>query len=288
MKVFIGLLLATIVYTVALILTNIFVPYSQGFRDLGATSDPASLLFILASSAWICFTIYYLIRHSYFGGKKLFLSILGVMFFVLAFMTQIETLLFINAFPILTRLDVVLIMLSMGLSPIFAATTLLTKYFKKDISANAVEEKIVLNIKSIILRVGAIGIIYMCVYFLFGYFVAWQFEALRIFYSGSAEKLGFWQQVLSNSPGMILFQVFRGLLFGIFIIPLKLMITKNKCVFLTSVCLVYLCTAVVLIIPNVLFPDDMVRIAHLIEMTGSMLLFGIIAGNIMWGKGASS
>jgi hypothetical protein len=45
----------------------------------------------------------------------------------------------------------------------------------------------------------------------------------------------------------------------------------------------YLCTAFQLIIPNKLFPD-IVRIAHLIEMTGSMLLFGIIVGNILWGK----
>jgi len=64
------------------------------------------------------------------------------------------------------------------------------------------------------------------------------------------------------------------------IIPIRRMI-KNKPAFLISVCLIYLCTAVVLIIPNVLFPD-MVRIAHLIEMSGSMLLFGIIAGNILW------
>ena len=43
----------------------------------------------------------------------------------------------------------------------------------------------------------------------------------------------------------------------------------------------YLTTAVLLIIPNALFPD-MVRIGHLIEMTSSMLMFGIIAGNILW------
>jgi hypothetical protein len=38
-----------------------------------------------------------------------------------------------------------------------------------------------------------------------------------------------------------------------------------------------------LIIPNVLFPD-IVRIGHLIEMTSSMFLFGVITGNILWVK----
>jgi hypothetical protein len=61
------------------------------------------------------------------------------------------------------------------------------------------------------------------------------------------------------------------------------MVNKNKGVFITSVCLVYLCTAVMLIIPNALFPD-IVRIGHLIEMTSSMFLFGLITGNILWAK----
>jgi len=120
---------------------------------------------------------------------------------------------------------------------------------------------------------------------LFGYFVAWQFEELRLFYSGSAEKISFWGQIANNiktSPIIFPFQILRGILFGIAIIPIRRMIHK-KSVFIISVCLIYLCTAIVLIIPNALFPD-MVRIAHLIEMSSSMLLFGIIVGNILWNK----
>ena len=282
MKYFIGLSLAAIIYTLMFILAGVLIPFSQGFRELGASENPLTLLFMLLNSAWVCFTIYFLMDHSCFSAKKQFISILGVMFFVLAFMTQIETLLFIDAFPILTRLDVVFLMLSMGLLPIFAVTTFLARYFKKEQLAAAVAEKMAVNIKSIFVRLGLIGVIYLCVYMVFGYFVAWQFEDLRLFYSGSTEKLGFLQQVFSNSPGMMLFQVLRGILFGAFLIPLRLMITKSKTIFLISVCLVYLCTALMLIVPNVLFPD-MVRIAHLIEMTSSMFLFGIIAGNIMWG-----
>ena len=279
MKIIKGLLLATIVYTITLVLTNFFMPYSQGFKELEASDNPVSLLFTLFSSAWICFSMYFVIRHSGFYGKKLFLTLLGTMFFVLPFMTQIETLFFINAFPALTKFDVILLMFAMGLFPLSAAAILLVNYFQNDGTAS---EKIKLNFKGVIWRLGAVGIIYLCVYMIFGYFVAWQFEELRIFYSGSSEKLSFFQQVFSNSPGMILFQILRGVLFGIAVIPLLLMINKAKKTFIISVCLVYLCTAVVLLIPNVLFPD-IVRFAHLIEMAGSMLLFGIITGNVMWG-----
>jgi len=117
----------------------------------------------------------------------------------------------------------------------------------------------------------------------FGYFVAWQFSELRVFYSGSTEKLGFWGKLLDNfrtNPVIYPFQIIRGILFGLFIVPLALIIDK-KITFVISVCLVYLCTAIMLIIPNVLFPDT-VRLAHLLEMTSSMLLFGTIAGNILW------
>jgi hypothetical protein len=193
-------------------------------------------------------------------------------------MTQIETLFFGNAFPVLTKPDIVLLMLS-GLFPLLGTIPLLIKFFQ---NKDGVFEKRVINVKVIIVKLGIIGIIYLCVYMVFGYFVAWQFEELRVFYSGSAEKLSFFGQLANNmkaSPVIYPFQILRGILFGCFVIPLIKMITKKKFVFITSVCLVYLCTAVMLLIPNVLFPDA-VRIGHLIEMSSSMLLFGIIVGII--------
>ena len=149
---------------------------------------------------------------------------------------------------------------------------------------NVLYEEDKICIKDILIKLGIIGIIYLCVYMLFGYFVAWQFEELRLFYSGSTEKLSFWGQMGNNmrtNPIIIPFQIIRGILFGAAIIPIKNIVNKNKTIFTISVCLIYLCTAIVLIIPNALFPDK-VRIAHLIEMCSSMLLFGIIVGNIMW------
>ena len=282
-KTIFKLLLSAFVYTIVFVLASAILPYSDGFRELGASGNPMDLLFMLVNSAWVCFTLYFIIRHTNYKKKQLFFSLLGMMFFVVYFMTQIETLLFANAFSGITKNDILFIMLT-GLFPLSVTILLLLRFFKNKgaVTANeaAVKDIIDLSIKSTFLKLGLIGVIYLCVYMVFGYFIAWQYEELRIFYSGSAEKLHFWQQVFSNSPGMMLFQVLRGLLFGAFIIPLRLMITKSKTVFVTSVCLVYLCTALLLIVPNALFPD-MVRIAHLIEMTGSMLLFGMIVGNIM-------
>jgi len=278
-KTIFKLLLAAILYLILFIVSTALLPFSQGFKELGSSGNPMALLFLFISGAWTCFTIFFVIKHTDYSGKNLFLNLLFVLFFVQYFMTQIETLFFGHAFTVLTKLDIILLMLA-GLFPLLVATALLVKFFQ---NKNAVYEKEKINIKDIIIKLGIIGIIYLCVYMIFGYFVAWQFEELRIFYSGSGEKLSFWGQLANNiktNPIIIPFQILRGILFGIAIIPIKNMVSKNKMIFIISVCLIYLCTAVVLIIPNVLFPD-MVRIAHLIEMSTSMLLFGIIVGNIL-------
>jgi hypothetical protein len=206
-----------------------------------------------------------------------------IIFFVVSFLTQIETLYFGAVFPILTQLDILWITLA-GLFPLPATVPLAIIFFKNKDQV-AVAERKEIPVKSILIKLGMIGVLYVCVYMTFGYFVAWQFEELRVFYSGSPEKLSFGGQLLNNlkiNPAIYPFQLLRGILFGACVLPLLDML-RTKAVFITSVCLVYLCTAVVLLIPNVLFPD-MVRYGHLLEMTSSMLLFGIIAGSILWKK----
>jgi len=275
-KTFLKLVLSTIVYTVVFTIANAVMPFSRGFKELSASGNPMSLFFLLGIDVLVCFTIYFIIRHSKYNGKKLFLNIVFVMFFVQLFMAQIETLLFGHAFPVLTKMDVVMIMLA-GLLPLFATVPLMVKFFQ---NKEAVIEKLEINVKSLLIKLGIIGIIYMCVYMIFGYFMAWQFQELRIFYSGSAEKLSFLKQVFSNEPIIFPFQILRGMLFAIFVMPLKNMIRTKKA-FITSICLVYTYLGYIFILPNVLFPD-MVRVGHLLEMTSSMLFFGIIVGNILF------
>jgi hypothetical protein len=279
-KTFFKILLSTVLFLVLLIVANALLPYSQEFKELGSSGDPTAILFLFICCSWTCFAVFFVIKYTNYSGKILFFNLLFVFFFVQYFMTQIETLFFGNAFTILSKLDIILLMLA-GLLPLSGAIVLLIKYFQ---NKNAVYVRDKINIKDISIKLGIIGVIYLCVYMIFGYFVAWQFEELRLFYTGSTIKLSFWGQMANNiktNPIIIPFQILRGILFGIAIIPVKNMIIKNKMVFIISVCLIYLCTAIGLITPNVLFPDK-VRIAHLIEMSSSMLLFGIIVGNILW------
>ncbi len=275
MKKILKIMLTTFVYSLLFIISNAIMPYSEQFKQLNSQADPSAAPFMFVNSLFVCLTIYYIVKNSKLQGLKLVANVSGVMFFIQTFMTQIETMFFGHAFA-LTKTDMFLI-IAAGILPIVLTTMLTVKLFKAKSAQTYVKTEI--DIKDLATKIAILSVVYLCVYFFFGYFVAWQFEQLRIFYTGSAEKLGFIAQLINNiktNPVIFPFQIFRGVLFTLGIVPLYLTIEDKK-KFIVSVCLVYLCTAIVLVVPNVLFPDA-VRIGHLCEMTSSMLLFGLIVG----------
>jgi len=280
-KSFLKILLSVIVCTFVYVLANAVMPFSQGLKELGASSDPMGMFYLVFVAAFVCLTMYYIIKQAQFGGMKLFIRMVFSMFFVQIFMAQIETLFFGYAFPVLTNLDVKLIMIA-GLIPLLATTPILLKFFQ---NKNSVVEKQKIDVEIMLKKLGIIGVIYVFVYFIFGYFAAWQFEELRVFYSGSPVKLGFFAHLADmakTNPIIYPFQFLRGILFGFFVIPL-MVVFKTKKTFITGICLIYLYLGVIFIMPNIMFPN-MVRLGHFIELTTSMLLFGIIVGNILWRK----
>jgi hypothetical protein len=275
----------TVVYAVFFIVSNALAPFSAGFKELNSAasgSPDMSIGGFLFTGAWVCFTVYFIVTHSRLRGFKLFASLAGPLFFIQYVMTQIETLFFGNAFAALTRLDIALITIT-GLAPTAAVVLLAMVFFKrsKDVTGTAVRKKNI-PIRTLLVKLGAFGFIYLAVYMVFGYFVAWQSEPLRVFYTGLPDKLSFFGQLMFNAQSNRIiypFQILRGILFGAAVLPLW-SLAQTKRDFTISTCLVYLCCAVVLIVPNPLFPDA-VRYAHLIEMASSMLLLGIIAGNLI-------
>ena len=272
-KTLLKLLICIIVNSIVFIITNAILPFSQGLIEANSTVNPMSIImFLPIRSAWLCFTMYFIIKNTHFRGKKLFLNLTFVMFFIASFTQHIDTLFIGSAFPVMTKLDIICTIIS-GLLSLLATTPLLVYFFQNN---DNIMEKMELRIKSLIKKLAVIGIVYLFLYMLFGVFVIMRIEEYRLFYSS----------IEINPIMLIPFQILRGILLGFFVLPLKNMI-KTKKVFIISICLVYLCMAVDLILPNALLPTN-IRMAHLIEMTISMTIFGIIVGNIMWGKQKTS
>ncbi len=270
-------MLTVFVYSVLYTIANMFLPFSEAFKSMNASADPLSAVIIMIASVFNCCTISFIASRSSWRGAKRAIGIVGAVFMISSFMTQIETLFFGSAFETLTTADVILIMLA-PLPSIAAATLLGVRFFG---IRGAASQAVPLPIAPLIKRIAALGAVYAAIYFLFGYFVAWQFEALRVFYSGSPEDAGFIGQLMNNEFIIYPFQLLRGIMFAAFTLPLLSMLPGNKRAFIISVCLVYLTTAVVLVIPNPLFPDT-VRWAHFIEMLSSMLVFGVITGFVLY------
>jgi hypothetical protein len=277
-------LLAIAIYTVVNLTATAFLPFSPELIESGASAGVNVILFMLINVAFICFTIYFIIINSQYNGKILFFRILFVMFFVVSFITQVGTL--YSIYPVnvfegyMTGYDFILLMPVHFLS-LLATIPLLMKFFQNKSTLDTKIEKKTVKISSIILKLGIFGITYLFIYVVFGFLVQWRFSEFSSFYLNTA-----WGQVVwgGNRSGLFLFisyQILRGILSGLFVFPLLSIITKSKSIFIISICLVYLCPAAGLLVPSPIMPN-IVRFLHIFGISITMIIFGIIVGNVWW------
>ena len=127
----------------------------------------------------------------------------------------------------------------------------------------------------------ALALVYVVLYMLFGYFVAWQFVGLREYYSGSTELLGFvdqWLATLNTNPIALPFQFIRGLLWaGLAFIAIKTLDTKKtweKPIIVGLLLSIGLSLQILL--PQAYMPA-VVRYGHFPELLFENFIFGVIA-----------
>jgi len=119
-------------------------------------------------------------------------------------------------------------------------------------------------------------VVYPVLYFVFGYYVAWQNEALRVFYSQSSEiKPFFFQLANALSEGIYFFQILRGIIWVAISIPVILMLQHFR---LYQYLLVGLISAmlpgVLLFLPNPYMPAE-IAMSHFVETSISNFLWGV-------------
>ncbi len=282
MKTIFKFLFLVIVTTLVFLVVSSLLPYSRGFKEATKQDNPLSIIYVLLTVAWICLAITFIVKHSHWNSPRLIVALIFSLFFVYSFMAQIETFFFNSAFHNLTNPDIFFIMIANGVI-IFAGVPLAVKLFgkrrKAPIENHDIRESLSsFSFSQLIIKLALIGICYLIVYFAFGYYVAWQIKDLRIFYSGNPDDNGFISVLTDNfhqKPAIYPFQFLRGVLFGLFVLPLVSMFKERPRVLLISLILVFLSLGISLVIPNFLFPDT-VRWAHFREMISSMFVFAVI------------
>lgn len=207
-------------------------------------------------------------------------------------MAQIETLYFNRAVQMSTA-EISAIVAAGALRALIFAPLAVLIFGKLKKPAKPEEEPLVAASSYFGKRFLAVTLIYVLIYFLFGYFVAWQWEETRLYYSGSTAikpfLIHFRDLLFSDDPFILPFQLLRGALWALLAALIVRMMRAKRWQKSLTVAFTF---AVLFSLPLGLFPNPImpppVARSHFIEISTSMLLFGAIAGWILSGQEKSA
>lgn len=286
-----SLLLLRFVLAFAAMLTA----YMVGTTVIGQTNPPMTpeeagragqaLLVVSFAGALV---LSFLVLRSPWHGLKLIGAVIVVHVGVETFMTQIETLYFNRALQIGAAEFSGIVAAGAVRALVFAPLAVLV-LGKMNESARPREKRMAASPTRWWKRLASLAVFYVLVYFAFGYFVAWQWQEVRLFYSGTTAIKPFFAHFrdlfLKEDPLILPFQLLRGTFWAALALAIVRMIKVKRWEASLAVALTF---AVLLGVPLALFPNPymppIVRQAHFFELLSSMSAFGGIAGWVLHGS----
>jgi hypothetical protein len=245
---------------------------SGGEAAAAAGTTPLIALGVLLAQT---LALAYLVTRSRWGGWQLIVTVTLLYFGTASFMGLIETV----AYPAATlggMLSGVLMMSAFSavvFSPILVWT--LGKGRKPRAEEIEANPRLSMPWSGWVWRMGAGAAIYLALYYLFGYFVAWKDPAVREFYGGTDPGSFFAQMssAVQAQPWMVPFQYLRGLLWVALALPVIRMMRGRDWETGLALSLLFAVPAHYLLFPNPVMPAS-VRMAHLVETLPYQFLFG--------------
>jgi len=240
--------------------------------DEGMGTELWLLIICLINTAAVLFFMY----NSTISGIRLVLSLMILIFGIQFFMSQIETVWFNDSLKMDINTIRMVVMGGAFMSILFSMTaTWMTGKWKSNGQKKSLFPPKLLDI---MVPVALLCIlIWPLVYFLAGYFIAWQFPEIREYYSGSKELESFFVIMRENViSGLYFFQILRGVIW-ILLASLALVVTSgswHKKGLILGLLLSFLgCSQ--LLLPNPIMPEQ-VRLGHLLETSTSSFIWGFI------------
>lgn len=285
-----------ILLTIAMLLSFVIatgIAYPGGDSQAPEEAGQMAMVLLLVSMVNALILAYPILR-SRWSGLKLIATVFLVLFGTQTFMSQIETMFFGSAFDIAAD-QMRNIILSGALTALFfspLAVLILGKMRRAPSAASAPSaavasvaaeptQRLVFPVQGWAWRLVLLPVAYVCLYFLFGYFVAWQSPDVREFYTGSTAIEPFFTHMLStlqSTPQIIPFQILRGLIWiGLALPIIKMMKGKSWETSLAVGLLFGLLLTTQLLFPNPYMPAP-VRLAHFIETSTSTFVYGWLIG----------
>ena len=218
----------------------------------------------------------YPVMRSKWSGWKLALAVFLLYFGPVTFMSQIESLVYLgDKMPngMLPGLFAMGLFTAAVFSPV---VVLVLGKWKAGTAASATSgHREPTSAGEWVWKTAVGGLVFLSLYYLFGYFVAWKNPLLRDFYGGTDPGSFFAQMssIVESTPWMLPFQYLRSLLWvALAVLVIRMMIGSWWQVAL-AVSLLFTVPAIYLLFPNPMMPDA-VRMAHLVETAPYQFLFG--------------
>ena len=224
-----------------------------------------------------------LIVTSRWHGWKLGLALAFAYYGAVTLMTQIETWYFLSSLTVDRRLLSRLFL--MGVPPAFVFVPLAVWLLGRwRVRAEAPPpDAPAMPIGHWIWKLAVLALVYVALYWLAGYFIAWQNPELRAFYRQPGEPLPFFTHtanVLRSDPGLFAFQFLRGVLWVLCALPV--IRGSRLSTWRTAVLVGLLFSApqnIGQILANPLMPVASVRLSHMVETASSTFVFGVL---VVW------
>lgn len=230
--------------------------------------------------------LYVTIRLSSWRGFRLMLTIFLLIFMIQYFLSMIEAIWFNDSLdmPLSGIMSILIsgLLLALSFSPLMVWISGRAKskhpadQHVQKTSGDLYLEKFLSKTMAVKISI-LVLIIYPALYFLAGYYIAWQSEAVRVFYTGSTEIEGFWKMLGDNiRSGLYGFQILRGLIWVALAIPVYIMLKTTFWLkgIITGLLFAFLMNAQHLI-PNPYFPPEVTQF-HFIETASSNFLWGFL------------
>ena len=272
---------AALAFMISLVISNLLVPLSPTILAAAASasgflSTPLAFLFSATANALI---LVWAARRSSYKGLAMAGQLLVLSFGAQVFMTQIETGYFVSAFPLLAHNFGVYILILRGFITSLLFCLLVTWMVGGFSSKPRPQTAFTTTTDGVVKQGSWLALVYIALYMLFGYYVAWQVQELRVFYGGPAVLNSFfeqWGSSLMSKPELPVFQYFRGFLWIVCLVPLFRGFSGKRIelVILSGLAFALLPTAQ-LAFANPLMPAG-VSLGHFWEVSISTGIFGAL------------
>ena len=239
---------------------------------------------LLAYTFLVSLVTAWILQSSRWRGLKLIAALIFTFYGVMTVISQIETIVYLRA-KMPPGLIKNLFVMGAVVAVLFIPMAVLIMGKMRGSEQSQAEPVLTLTLKSQAARFGILAIVYVVLYYLFGYYVAWQNPELRLYYSGTTELKSLYQTMRSTvtgTPWMLPFQFGRGLLWALFAYPVVRMLNTRRIETAGIIAALFGVGSFVLLMPNPLMPAS-VAYSHFWETLGSDFLLGAIVGWVLTG-----